>query len=342
MVSTNRDYRHKGLIRSQFKVLHRLSRKKGELMCAITGIPFFYRQFGYEMAMDLGGSRRGYRTHVPKLEEDKTETYKLRLASPSDIPFINDMYDRGRKRSLISCPRSESVWRYEMKIQHKTFRGDMNIIETPDGESVGFLWHENRLHNSALGAFWYDLKPGISWAAVTPTIIRHLKTKGEALAAMDEEKDWESFSLNLGRHHPAYDAAEQNLPEKNDPYAWYIRIPDLVGFLKLITPVLNRRFSESNHAGYTGELLLDFYRSGIKIQIEGGTITKIEDWQPSTDSRGDLAFPGLSFLNLVCGSRSFSELKDFYPDCYSRKKSEAPALIEILFPKKPSYVLGIV
>jgi hypothetical protein len=210
------------------------------------------------------------------------------------------------------------------------------------GESVGFLWHENRLNNSSLGAFWYDIKPGYSWALVTPTIIRHLKTKGEALAEQDDEKSWESFTFNLGRQHPAYDVANQYLPEKNDPYAWYIRIPDLVGFLQLISPVLNRRLSESSHAGYVGELLLDFHRSGIKFHIEAGVITKIDGWQPSTDDRGDLAFPGLTFLNLVCGSRSFSELREFFPDCYSRKKSEAPAIIEILFPKKPSLVLGIV
>ncbi|MCX7682892.1 MAG: hypothetical protein N2508_13170 [Anaerolineae bacterium] len=35
---------------------------------AITGIPFYYRQFGYEMTMTLNGGRAGYRMHVPSLE----------------------------------------------------------------------------------------------------------------------------------------------------------------------------------------------------------------------------------------------------------------------------------
>ena len=41
------------LSRIQFEEVHKWSAERGETVQAITGIPFYYRQFGYEMALDL-------------------------------------------------------------------------------------------------------------------------------------------------------------------------------------------------------------------------------------------------------------------------------------------------
>ena len=166
--------------------------------------------------------------------------------------------------------------------------------------------------------------------------------KGREYAAQEDDKEWDAFNFGLGTHHPVYDIAAQYLPEKIKPYAWYIRVSDLPDFIQHISPVLNRRLSESEYAGYDGELLLDFHRTGLRLGLKDGKITTAEDWQPSTETRGDLAFPDLAFLHLLCGYRSFDELEAFYPDCYKRKKPEATALINVLFPKKASYVLGLV
>ena len=149
---------------------HQWSYERGHKLQAITGIPYFYRQFGYEMTLSLGGARRGYRPHIPKLKDDQTEPYHIRLASPEDISFIDEMYNRGRKRSLFSCIRDEKIWRYEMLDQHQTFRSNMCIIETLELDPVGFIWHNNKLHNSGLELFTYEIKSGTSWAAVTPTV----------------------------------------------------------------------------------------------------------------------------------------------------------------------------
>ena len=41
---------------------------RGELVQGITGIPYYYRQFGYEMALDLGGGRMCYAPQIPELK----------------------------------------------------------------------------------------------------------------------------------------------------------------------------------------------------------------------------------------------------------------------------------
>ena len=65
LVGTLAEFRNRGLVRIQFEEVHKWSAERGETVQAITGIPFYYRQFGYEMALDLDGRRFGYEAQVP-------------------------------------------------------------------------------------------------------------------------------------------------------------------------------------------------------------------------------------------------------------------------------------
>ena len=53
LIATHPDYRRRGLIRTQFDVVHEWSRAAGQLWQFISGIPWYYRQFGYVYALDL-------------------------------------------------------------------------------------------------------------------------------------------------------------------------------------------------------------------------------------------------------------------------------------------------
>ena len=57
LVATHPDYRKRGLMRSQFQLIDEISAARDQRMLAVTGIPFLYRQFGYEMALNLEGGR---------------------------------------------------------------------------------------------------------------------------------------------------------------------------------------------------------------------------------------------------------------------------------------------
>ena len=52
LVSTHPDYRRRGLVRAQMDAVHEISAKRGERMQVISGIPWYYRQFGYDMALE--------------------------------------------------------------------------------------------------------------------------------------------------------------------------------------------------------------------------------------------------------------------------------------------------
>lgn len=339
LVGTLPEYRGRGLVRIQFDEIHHWSDQRGHMVQAITGIPYFYRQFGYEMALDLAGRRYGYEEHISKLHKDEDERYAIRLATEADLLFISELYDHALQKHAISCVRTPEIFKYELDGQDQIYRNLTLIIEDSTGKRVGYVQHRDHLSSKTLALNWYELKRGVSWLDVTPKVAQYLWNKGKEYEKRDGTA-CTSFCFMLGVEHPAYEALGSNLPYYTEPYAWYMRVPDLRGFLNHIKPVLEKRLAESIAPGHSREIRINFYRKGLRIVIEHGRITSIEPWQPSTESEGDIAFPGLTFLQVVFGYRSYDELHGAFADCWCDHE-DVRVLINILFPKKASNVNGI-
>ena len=340
LVGTLPEFRNRGLVRLQFEEVHKWSTERGEMVQAITGIPFYYRQFGYEMALDLDGRRFGGKAQLPKLKEGKTEPYKIRAAEESDLPFIEKLYDQTKERSMIACERTPELFRYELLGLSENNNCWVNcMIEDKAGESTGFFRHPGYNQYGTLAAARYELQPGVSWLEVTPSVARYLWAKGQEYA-MRDGLECNSFGFVLGAAHPAYEALGNRLPTIRDPYAWYLRIPDLRGFLNHIKPVLERRLASSIAAGHSCRIHLSFYRTGLEIVMERGVITAIEPWKPSPSEEGNTGFPDLTFLQLLFGYRSFYELEYTFADCWCTSE-DVRVLLNILFPKKLSNVYPI-
>ncbi|MDQ3705647.1 MAG: GNAT family N-acetyltransferase [Chloroflexota bacterium] len=337
IVSTDPTYRRRGLVRAQFNEVHRWSALRGEMVQGITGIPWYYRQFGYEMAINLGGARSGFRPHVPRLKDGEAEPYRFRRAAREDVPFILEMYQQATSRSMLASIRDEALWRYDIegRSEKSDFRVELRVIETPEGEPVGALAHSWKLRASRLGSLLYEVKPGVSLLAVTDSVLRYLYATGEEYAKRDGE-EFEAFGFSLGEQHPVYDTIPERLPRIRKPYAWYIRVPDVPAFVKHITPALEKRLAGSPQSGYTGELKINFYRSGLLLKFQQGSIS-VGEWKPDRVEEGDAAFPDLTFLQLLFGYRSLEELQHAFPDC-STNTATGSALLPILFPKRVSNV----
>lgn len=344
LVGTLPGYRNRGLVRLQFEEVHRWSAERGELVQGITGIPFYYKLFGYDMALELGGGRTGYEAQLPKLEDGKTEPFTIRPATEADIPFLMEVYAHACKRQLITCVRDEAQWRYDLTGQSEknVDRLEYRVIERAgSGEAVGYFTHPWYTWDAGLVANHYELKPGVSWLEVTPSLARYLWQTGETLWKQEGKPGVRTvYGFWLGSKHPAYEIFRDRLPRLRDPYAWYIRVPDLPKFLRRIAPVLERRIAESAIVGYSGEVKVSFYRSGLRLGLEKGQLAAVEAWMPSPEDHGSAAFPDLTFLQLVFGYRTFEELEQSYADCWYNN-DEARVLLNTLFPKKASSVMMV-
>ncbi|MEP7135197.1 MAG: GNAT family N-acetyltransferase [Chloroflexota bacterium] len=341
LVGTLPEFRDRGLVRLQFEEMHKWSAERGHMVQAITGIPFYYRQFGYEMAIDLDGRRYGYEAHVPKLKDGEQEPYHVRVAQTADLPFIAKTYAEIRKRNLIVCERTPEIFRYELGSQDiENAFAVARVIEDKTGEPVGYLKHLNFIGNGNLSLVFYELKAGASWLDVTPAVVRYLWQTGQEYAKR-AGKTCTSFGFALGEQHPAYEAIKDRLPDVRGSYAWYIRVPDLPGFLHHIKPVLEKRLAESIAKGDSREILINFYRTGLRLVIENGQIKTIESWKPNPyPDSGHIAFPNLTFLQMLFGYRSYEEIHYAFPDCWCDDE-RVRVVLNILFPKKTSNIYPI-
>jgi Acetyltransferase (GNAT) domain len=339
LVGTLKEYRNRGLVRLQFEVIHRWSAENGDKVQAITGIPYYYRLFGYEMAMNLGGGRSGYPVHIPRLKDGQPEPYHVRPAADADIPFITKLSALSGSRSLVSCVWDETMWRYELhgKSEKNVNREEIRIIETQAGNPCGMFTHPPYTWGELMVLRSYEILPDYSWVEITPTVIRYLESAHAQLPPPHaEKKPFGAFGFWLGEDHPVYHVIPDSLPRQRKPYAWYLRLVDVPDFLRMIIPVLVERLASSSMAGYSGELKITFYRAGVRMLLEKGRLVQVEGYKPFPyGHEGNAGFPPHTFLQLLFGYRSLDMLKACFADIWT-DKDEYHALLDALFPRQPS------
>ena len=99
LVGTLEPYRKRGLIRAQFARHAELLQEGGYDLSHIQGIPYFYRQFGYEYAMPLEGGWRVDLHLVPNLDDGTRETLTFRQvetagsAGEQDLRTLVELYN---------------------------------------------------------------------------------------------------------------------------------------------------------------------------------------------------------------------------------------------------------
>nr|HET6901427.1 GNAT family N-acetyltransferase [Ktedonobacteraceae bacterium] len=345
-VVTHPAYRHRGLIRVLFAMLHTRSEAEGHLVQGITGISYFYRQFGYEYALELEGRRVTYLSLIPKAQASTPEPYALRVATSKDIPLLMELYNRQRSASMVWSIASERFWRYHIEeVKDPLVAGKqmcVRMIVDNAGAVQGYLMVAIRRRDNSLNVYALNVAAGVSWQAVMPPLLRILQAYGLQIPAVGlDVPPLNAISFWLGSAHPVYDVLGEALaPFYEPPYAWYVRVHDVLAFMRHIAPALERRLANSVAAAYTGELTLDFYRGGLHLVFDKGHISHIEPWRaPAYKNNADASCPALVFLQLLFGYRSLDELRYAFPDVRI-EKSEAGVLLNALFPKKFSWVPG--
>jgi hypothetical protein len=349
-VATDPAYRNRGLVRAIFEMHHARSAAEGHLMQAITGIPYFYRQFGYEFVLDLGGHRVTYLSQIPDKKDAEPEPFTLRLATLADLPLLMCLYDRGRDASLIWHEASEDYWRLQINYWHEPdviHNGLANaamdarylVIEHSEHGACGCIAVPPRRWGRDLAVYALDVSPEVDLPTALPSLLRLLRTVGEETPCTGREiVPCREISWSFGRKHAVYDLLGDALaPRSGPPYAWYIRVPDVLAFLHHVQPVLEKRLACSHYAHYTGELHFDLYRTGLALRFEHGKVAAIEPWRTSDYSdEASLGCPPLVFLQMLLGYRTISELNTFYPDAWV--EDDVRLLVNTLFPAQHSTV----
>lgn len=240
-VVTLPEYRNRGLIRALFEMLHTRSEAEGHLVQVITGISYFYRQFGYEYALELGGRRVTYLSLIPRAQASTPEPYTLRAATNEDIPLLMELYDRLRSASMVSSIATERFWRYQVEEEQDPTVGKqicVRMIVNDAGVVQGYVMVAIRRWGNSLNVYALNLAAGVNWQAVVPPLLRALQAYGMQIPVPDPDAPpLNEISFVLGSAHPVYEALGETLaPFYEAPYAWYVRVHDVLAFIRHILP----------------------------------------------------------------------------------------------------------
>ena len=322
---------------------------EGRLVLAITGIRYFYRKFGYEYALDLEGGRH-VPAAIPEQAKGDCEAYSLRLATLDDLPELMRLYDLPSAASFVWHEATEAFWRHHITSWDEPFvrqvgptgtalYGRLHMILDQGGQIVGYTSLAAKCWGSDLVVFALQVDAGVNWQTAAPSLVRALSAYGQQLPTVGESaKPFSGIYFNLGRSHPLFDVLRDTVPMREEPpYAWYVRVPGMPAFLRRVAPVLEARLAGSIMRAYTGEVKIDFYGDGLRLQLAEGKLVVAEPWQaPVYGNDATAGFPPHAFVQLIFGYRSLDELRRSLPDAWANP--EAALLLNSLFRKWASVV----
>jgi hypothetical protein len=342
LVGTLPDYRGRGLVRALFDVVHERSAALGHELQVITGIPHFYRQFGYTMAVDLADPHAAFPLHgLADPVPDYQPSFTLRPAAEADIPSINRWYDYMARERLLTEFRSADEWRYEILGRSPASGQKMAylIIENQAGEGVGYIELFANLpsgDNPSIECNSYVVGDQSSYLETFDNVMRGIKNWAEVRYGYCPPL----LMFGAGIHETLDRLIDRTRGGSTHyrEYMWYLRVPNPITFFRLIQPVLERRLAGSGANCYSGELKIGFYDlTGISLTFERGQLTCIK---PVSGKDGyDAAFPWHLLWNVVFGHHHYDEIRNILPEAWATGKGAV--LLDALFPKQKSWLKGL-
>ncbi|NDJ61624.1 MAG: GNAT family N-acetyltransferase [Chloroflexi bacterium] len=341
IVATHPDYRRRGLVRALMTVAHERSESLGHLVQGITGIPHYYRQFGYTMAVELDLRVLLPFTALPKLPEGETPQYTLRPATLSDVSSLSAWDAFLAQTSLLTAVRAPDVWRYEIdgKRAVSIAAREILIIVDQRGQGVGYVIVRNFPARQNMAVFTYVVGPNSSYLATFHDVARGLQAYAEAHYADQMPL---ALAFEAAMHPSALTLAHRLMGawQRPQPYAWYLRVPNLPRFMQTIAPVLERRLKNSGAHNYTGEIAISFYNlKGLRLRFADGRLAEVREENVEWE-KAQAWFPWHLFLNIVFGFQSADEISEFLTEAVAGGK--ATVLLDALFPKRWSALYGLV
>ena len=332
--------RKRGFIRQIMRWLHAKSAQNGDIAQAITGIEYYYKQFGYEWMIDFPGGAKVLFAQLPALASD-APSVTLRAATTSELPQFIAMYnaDRQRPNVLVTTPLSAEYLDFTM---HHSVSSEGNLpyfIVDQHDHIIGYLLIGKCCWQGEMDVRGWGLVAGIVWKDYLLPIMHALQSIIPVLHKKPGEEVVTAATLMLDTSHVIYPLLKSYLPHTAvDLYVWYIRVADLVPLLQKIAPVLDARLAQSAFAGYSGTKQITFFRGGIALTWQQGKLTNVSHWQrPVEFGVANACYPPGIMAQQIFGWRSLSELRTLGPDIYA--DNETSQLLEILFPKTPSWFL---
>ena len=321
-VATHPNHRRRGLQRILNDAFDRYAAERGFDLCALAGIPFFYRQFGYEYAVDLDHSTTLDAYRIPDAEGD----LEARPFIEGDLDAASAMLEAAQSRYHVSCPRTRAVW----LMQHRTGHYNGEPFKAVALNEGGVMRAYVRFSIDSSNGVLVLREAGLESQAYAGPALAYLKAacKEHGLARVRSQQFYgdEPTRTIVG------------LGAVNDaPYAWQVKVLDHLRLFRKLAPLLESRLRGSGYGGLTEALTLNFRKFSVALTVEEGRITGVErssDCKDRTIGLNPYVFP-----QLLLGHRGLTDLEATYPDV--RVRGTHRPILEAMFPRGSGYVFHV-
>ena len=326
IVATLPEYRRRGLIRALAARHEELLHDGGYDLSHIQGIPYFYRQFGYEYAMPLEGGWRVELHTIPDAPADAAPP-SFRQATVDDLPALARMYDTAAGDLAIHAVRDADEWRYLLGPSTQTeMLAETWMVLDATNAPLAYL----RLPRHGFGEGLIVNETSRMDADTAMAVLRQLKAW-----STDRGKPYVRLSLpaagtlvETARYLGAHDLGH---------YAWQIKLVDVRRLVQKLAPVLERRLASSSLAGRTQNVCLNLYREAFDLCFREGKLTAVESLGFS--ERGGIRIPPSLLAPLLLGYRSREELSRAHHDVSVSRENQH--LVDVLFPRMTSFIYTV-
>jgi GNAT superfamily N-acetyltransferase len=320
IVGTHEAYRNRGLIRLLDARFKELLRDGGFHLSHIQGIPYFYRQFGYEYALPL---EEHWRAELHMISTPSDPGIRFRPATAEDIPALMQFYEADMRRLNIATVRTADIWRYLLQSAAGTATESEIWLLERGGQPVAYC----RIAREGFGEGLIVDEVSRVEHHTADRLLGWLK-----LVAVERGKPYIRF--NLPETNDLLRVARSSGVYRAGGYQWQIHVVDAARLLQRLSPVLERRLADSPFANLTQTVSINLYGSGVELGFEAGGLKAVN--ASAKPVRSEINIPPNLLAPLVLGYRSREELSAFYPDLGIYGQSGA--LVDTLFPKMAAFL----
>lgn len=322
-VGTLEPYRNQGHMWRLNEEFEKRSDEIQPVFQAIAGIPYFYRNFGYEYAANLDG---GYPI-APGLVPEPYESEKGPITFEEvDIESFEEFL-RYRSKHL-SSEVSQKTWQRDMNREDSEYL----LFKPTSEEQDCFLFYLVKDDAKTVGVFY--LSHGENMVDVVELYLDNYHDVDAVLRfALEKSDEWGRLPLKVFPPNQAQVRECVRARSSVDTirrYAWYIKIPSISRFIKIIAPVFTARLKNTEFHDFSGELKITDYKHGYTLAFEGGRLKEITNTDERDPRKHDLRMSRGALTRLLMGYETFDALTLHEPDTIC--SAAMRPLVRALFP----------
>ncbi len=263
LVATDTAYEGRGLVRALMGWAHERSADRGHLLQVMIGIPYFYRRFGYEYAIDIPPARRLAVPVAGATRPGADGLERLRSAEPRDIPALVALQEAAQAGVDVALPHPAARWRW--LLEHDASR---TVVLDRDGAVVAsarLREDDGELLLAEPAAAEPEAAQRLlALATAGRTTVRVVHRAGTVTG-----EAWDPLLDAPG------DAAEQ----------YYVRIADPAAVLDALRPVLHRRMLAAGIERFGGELVLSTFGAHYRMAVDAEGLGPVRDGRADAVAR---------------------------------------------------------